>query len=381
MLCSAARDRLSPEAYEVGCNPAHGAWRVSARGKVAAGLIEVACTVGERFGVPRSELLYVAALEDEDLRDPSRRVSSDAIVAISRYLLERTGDRSLGIRFAEATDLRTQGFWGYLFMSCLTVRQAAELLMRFQRLRTTSSLSFWVEGDWAVFEPATEVAIPADLEPIFGDAYVASFCFHRRRWVPEAHGEMQAWLTYPEEPHHKELRALAGGPVSFGAPLTRLQIPAWELDLPGLRSDPHLLRLAQEQLEQQLMGLERESAAPDLAEQVRDRVAARLHEGASLERVARELRLSARTLRRRLEQLGITFQELLADVRRTRAVEYLTHTEEAVERIAERLGYGDPSNFRRAFRRWTGQPPAAYRAQHAARERGARSSKPAGPAS
>jgi AraC-like DNA-binding protein len=350
---------------------------MSARGKVAAGIVEVACTVGERLGVPRSESLYVAALESEDLRDPSRRVSSDAIVAISRYLLERTGDRALGIRYAEAMDLRTQGFWGYLFMSCLTVRQAAELLARFQRLRTTSSLTFKVEGDWAIFEPATEVAIPPDLEVIFGDTYVASFCLHRRRWLPEAHGEMQAWLTYAEEPHHKELRALVGGPLSFGAPLNRLQIPAWELDLPGLRSDPHLLRLAEEQLERQLTELEHERA-PDLTEQVRDRLAARLHEGASIERVARELRLSARTLRRRLEQLGITFQALLADVRRTRAVEYLLHSEEAVERIAERLGYGDPSNFRRAFRRWTGQPPAAYRAEHASRGRSTRSSKPPG---
>ena len=57
-------------------------------------------------------------------------------------------------------------------------------------------------------------------------------------------------------------------------------------------------------------------------------------------------------------------KQLLEEARRTRAVEYLVSSDEAVERIAVRLGYGDPSNFRRAFRRWMGVAPGAYRAQH-----------------
>jgi AraC-like DNA-binding protein len=342
---------------------------MSTRGMVAAGILDVACGVGERLGVPRSELLYVAALEPDDLRDPGRRLDGEAAFAIVRHILERTGDRALGIRLAEAMDLRTQGFWGYTFLSCLSVRQAAELLARFQRLRTTSSLRFEVHGDWAVLETSTEVAIPDDLVAIFGDTYFASACLHRRRWVPEAHGEMRVWLTYAEEPHHQELRALVGGPITFGAPVNRLQFPAWELDLPLTRADPHLLALAREQLERQLGALAAEDA-PGLAEQVRSRLAARLTEGASIERVARELHVSVRTLRRRLERLGLSFQQLLEEVRRARAVEYLVKTEDAVEHIAQRLGYGDPSNFRRAFRRWTGQPPAAYRAAHAPRREG-----------
>jgi AraC-like DNA-binding protein len=335
-------------------------------GKVAAGLLDVACAVGERLGVARSELLYMAGLEPEDLHDPSRRISSDAAFAIMRHILECTGDRSLGIRFAEAMDLRTQGFWGYLFLSCLSVRQAAELLTRFQRLRTTSSLSFRVEADWAVFEPRAAVAIPQELEPIFGDAYLASFCLHRQHWVPQGHGAMRAWLTYPEEPHHRELRGLVGGTLTFGAPLNRLAIPVEELDLPLRGADPHLLQLARAQLERQLADMDDEDAAHrgGLIEQVRSRLMARLQDGTSIEHVARELHLSVRTLRRRLDQLGISFQRLLEELRQRRAIEYLTQTDEGIGSIAARLGYGDPSNFRRAFRRWTGQPPAAYRAAH-----------------
>ena len=80
-------------------------------GMVAAGLVDTACTLGESYGIPRSELLYIAALEPNEIRDPGARVSGQALFDIVSYLLERTGDRALGIRFAKTMDLRTQGFW------------------------------------------------------------------------------------------------------------------------------------------------------------------------------------------------------------------------------------------------------------------------------
>jgi AraC-like DNA-binding protein len=207
--------------------------------------------------------------------------------------------------------------------------------------------------------------MPRAYEAVAGDAFLATFCLNRRRWIPEARGEMRAFLTYPEEPHHHELRALVSGPITFAAPFTRYCIPAWELDLPGRASDPHLLRLAEAQLAQQAAQIAAQRETKDTAEMVRSLLRAQLQEGVSIERVARELHLSVRTLRRRLDALGVTFQRLLEEVRHHRAVEYLTKTEEGIERVAALLGYVDPSNFRRAFRRWTGLPPTAYRAAHA----------------
>ncbi|MEY4514190.1 MAG: hypothetical protein RLZZ450_6312 [Pseudomonadota bacterium] len=88
------------------------------------------------------------------------------------------------------------------------------------------------------------------------------------------------------------------------------------------------------------------------------------------ERIARDLRVSARTLRRRLGALGTSFQELLEDVRRGRAIAYLVESEVAVEQISVQLGYGDPANFRRAFRRWEGVAPSTYRAERRAAAQG-----------
>ena len=328
---------------------------------VHAGLFEVMCTVSAAYGVSREELLYVTALEPHEVEDPDASIPGSVVLDATRFMLERTGDMALGLRFAEANDLRVQGFWGYAFISCLTLRQAAELLLRLQRVRSSAAqLTLQIDEDWVTLERPQDQ--PADLETVFGDAFVASFCLHRQRWIAQANSELRVSLMYPEKPHHRELRAMVRGPVVFDAPKNRIQFPARELDLPSRGADPHLAKLAQRQLEHRLAAVGVE-ALHDLGGRVRRELAQRLAEGVSIERTAKSLSLSVRTLRRRLEQHGLSFQRLLEEVRQTRASEYLSHSDESVEHIAERLGYADPSNFRRAFRRWTGLTPSRFRAK------------------
>ena len=77
--------------------------------------------------------------------------------------------------------------------------------------------------------------------------------------------------------------------------------------------------------------------------------------------VARQLRMSARTLARRLEREGTTFSALVDSLRQELALRYVTHHELAFTEIAFRLGFSHVEAFYRAFRRWTGQTPLRYR--------------------
>jgi AraC-like DNA-binding protein len=174
---------------------------------------------------------------------------------------------------------------------------------------------------------------------------------------------MHVTLRCAEESHHHALRSLIAGPVTFGANSNQIRIPRRELDLPSRGRDFQLLRLCMMQLERLLLRKSAGHDVPDLAASVRSLLRAQLQHGSSLEQVARALKLGTRTLRRRLEAAGVSFLELLERVRHEAAIEYLTHSADDIAGIAERVGYGDPSNFRRAFRRWTGQSPAAFRAQ------------------
>ena len=79
--------------------------------------------------------------------------------------------------------------------------------------------------------------------------------------------------------------------------------------------------------------------------------------------MARQLNTSPQTLRRRLHEQGTSFQELKDQLRRDLAIYHLGRRELPIQEIAEQLGFSEPSAFHRAFKKWTGLTPGAYRAQ------------------
>ncbi len=80
----------------------------------------------------------------------------------------------------------------------------------------------------------------------------------------------------------------------------------------------------------------------------------------TVERVAALLRMSTRTLQRRLRDFGFAFEEIVDDVRRVEATRRVVIGDGSSMEIAFMLGYSDQSHFIRAFRRWTGMPPRDY---------------------
>jgi AraC-like DNA-binding protein len=85
------------------------------------------------------------------------------------------------------------------------------------------------------------------------------------------------------------------------------------------------------------------------------------YEHPTRERVASRLNISARTLQRRLNDWGVTFEELVDEYRRDRALRLLMRDDHSVLEIAYSLGYSDPAHFTRAFKRWQGVSPRTYR--------------------
>ena len=81
----------------------------------------------------------------------------------------------------------------------------------------------------------------------------------------------------------------------------------------------------------------------------------------TMEEVAQALHTTSRTLRRRLEDEGTSFQGVLNTVRSDLAKQYLAATRLSSEEIAAALGFSDAANFRSAFRKWTGRSPSAWR--------------------
>jgi AraC-like DNA-binding protein len=83
----------------------------------------------------------------------------------------------------------------------------------------------------------------------------------------------------------------------------------------------------------------------------------------SLESVAKQLHVTARTLRRRLRQENTSFRQLVDDLRLQLSIKYLRETDLAIGEVAHSLGFSDDASFRHAFRRWTNAAPAEFRAR------------------
>jgi AraC-like DNA-binding protein len=155
-------------------------------------------------------------------------------------------------------------------------------------------------------------------------------------------------------PYREALQA----PLRFDAMQAALVFPASWLQRPIAGADPLLHRLLEDRA-----ASDRSQVAPILHNEVRRAIRALLVTGDCCRTsVARRLNMHPRTLVRRLQQCGTTFQALLDDTKSQTAKQLLHDTRSPVSRIAASLGYDDPTVFTRAFRRWTGLSPREFRA-------------------
>lgn len=148
--------------------------------------------------------------------------------------------------------------------------------------------------------------------------------------------------------------------VSFDAADTRIVLPAAELDRPQRTANPQAAAALTAALA---------SAPPSTAAPIADRLAhivdAALARGESIDRevLARLLGMSGKTLARRLAEDGQTFRGVVESVRRALAARLLADEHTDLATISARLGFADLAAFGKAFRRWFGESPSAFRAR------------------
>jgi AraC-like DNA-binding protein len=156
-----------------------------------------------------------------------------------------------------------------------------------------------------------------------------------------------------------ERRGNPTGSLTFSAAEAWVAVPCGVLDAPISGADLGLARYLEAYAQALSTGLDTPSTS---ATRVQDEVLRAMPEGEiSAERIARRLGLHARTLQRRLAAEGTTYAAVVERARRTLAERHLAESRLSVGEVAFLLGYSEPSVFHRAFRRWTGQTPAAFR--------------------
>jgi AraC-like DNA-binding protein len=162
----------------------------------------------------------------------------------------------------------------------------------------------------------------------------------------------------PTDRHHRES---FGCPVTFGSPINGVHLTTEQLGRPMPLADDGLSAYLLAQLDD----LWTRTAERSLVDDVRGAVTDALPDGPpSKSLIARRLGMSERTLHRRLAEQGESFQTLVTDVRRDAARSLLRTGRYSLVEVGFLTGFSDQSAFTRAFKRWTGQTPAAFEEAH-----------------
>lgn len=308
------------------------------------------------FGVG-PELLDAAGVSRGALADTEGRLTALQAGLLLHHAVELTGEPGFGYEIGLRSSLTSHGAMAFVLLTSATLRQAIELGAEYGHVRLPMvKLRLVEDGDQAGVDVQQTFPVGAVRQSLF-DLFLVGLA----RMTPALTGRqmdsVELWFEGPEPAYFGRYRDRLP-PVRFETGVNQIRFAAEFLDLPFDTANELASRAAQDQIAGELtrFGL----SGDDLVGRVRALLAA--GESSALADVARAVHVSPRTLKRRLSAHGLTFHALVSDMRRTEAIRLLRQSALTVEQIGAQLGYADAGNFCRAFKRWTGTTPGAFRA-------------------
>ncbi len=323
---------------------------------VPSGVVADVIRLAGRWDVPPEELLEGLEFPKETLDDALARVPLPSYLAVLDRARTLTGEPGLGFCLGLQAHVSAFGHFGFAAMSASTVREAIEIAVQFAPMISTAmSMRLLVESGVAslIVEERADLGNVRDIVVIARLASLWTIALSLTGEDLKGTAEM----SIPEPPYSARFEHLVP-PLTYGRPTSRIVLRAEALDVPLIMADPVALRLAREHCEKALDSI---SSGGRLVRTVRQLLSKPDGGFLDLEEVADAVHMSPSTLKRRLMLQGYSLSALLQEERRDRALLLLRSSALSIDDVADRLGYSSVQNFARAFRRWTGTTPAAYR--------------------
>jgi AraC-like DNA-binding protein len=289
--------------------------------------------------------------------NPEHRISYLARGRLLAHCVQRSGCAHFGLLVGQRASLRSFGLIGLLARSAPDAGSALRSLVRhFHYQARGAVLALEVDGDLAVLSYASYQPRAEATDQVGDGAIAIAFNLLLELCGPDwAPIELRFAHRRPDDV--APFRRLFKAPLRFDAEQYAVVFSASWLARALPATDPDLRRLLQQQIDK----LEHQHE-DDFAEQVRSVLRHALVTGhAGADQIAALFSVDRRTLNRRLNAQGAGFQQLLDEVSFEIARQMLTDSAMDIVEVADLLGYASASAFTRAFRRWSGDTPAAWR--------------------
>ncbi len=321
-------------------------------------------------GVPAELLTAATGFDPASAATPDARMTLETETALWEEAARRSGDDHIGLHAAELLRPGVFDVLDYVLRSAPTVSHALERLARYNRL----------EHDAAVYTLLDETSPEHGALTRVEHAFLNGFGVqsrHSAEFTLASHVVIASQITGVRLPplavefRHAEPSSLDehvrvfGVRPRFAAPVNALLWRRADLERPSLQADAALSRIVERHAQALLDAMPEPGGS--YAQRVRRQLTEQLgRDAVSLQLIARSLRVSERSLQRRLASEQTTFDALLDEVRRELGLRYIADPTLSISEVAYLLSYSEPSPFHRAFRRWTGKTAGAVRSELAA---------------
>lgn len=305
-------------------------------------------------------LLQATGIDPDQLDKPENRIPLKQQQALWQLAVECSQTGDFGLHFARCIQPTSFGLLGYMAMNCRTIDESLEAVVKYQFLAGQG-------GEFTLEREGKQVKLcytpvnpghPATAQRVL--AMLASSVSFGRWLVGEAFRPRRVELCQEVAENPLAYEEFFNCPVSFGAPRNLLTYDSSVTQLAVPNASEDLLQLLSERANRLLDSV---SCRSGIAARIASLLATQLTNTVPDKTViAAQLGMSERTLQRRLQEEGTSFQEILDDTRHYLARELLRNTALALGDVASQLGFAEPSAFFRAFKKWEGCTPGQYRA-------------------
>jgi AraC-like DNA-binding protein len=329
---------------------------------IAASAVRALMELEVTKGASRATLLERSQIDHADLDDPDKRVPFSKYVALMRAGQDLCNDPALALHFGETVDA-SQISMVHMVGGAENLGDAVAYTNRYARLGVE------VDGDgtgdrfqlnriagqlWLVDARRNPNDFPELTESTF-----ARMTSTTRRIFGDRQAFKAVHVTHAEPSYRAEYERIFRVPVVFGSARNALLIDEMLLSTYKFPTQsPYLTSVMRSHAETLLKKM-------DSSESTRDRVESLLvpllqSGDVSIDVIASKLCCSRQTLFRKLRLEGVTFEQVLDELRHKLALNYLRANNASVKELARLVGYSDPASFSRAFKRWTGYSPRKY---------------------
>lgn len=312
----------------------------------------------EKYGVDPQRFAEHVGIGTIDLPYTKTRLPSALLDRAFSKAASLISDPAFALRAAECWHPSHLGTLGYAWLSSASLRTALDRMTRFNRIigqRKSSRCDNSPDGLRFIYDHGRGNTPVGHLMADFDLSLIISMC---RMNVGGPLAPESVTLRRPAPHDRKPYDEYFACPVEFGAAQDSFLLPRPIADRPLPTSNHELAITFDVILKRQLAELSTE----DLVSRCKTYLLHELTSGEPSDAdLAKAMCMSSRTLQRKLAELGLSYRSLLMAVRYELALRYLDDPARTVTDITFLLGFSEQSAFTRAFKRWSGRSPTAYR--------------------